>query len=261
MPIIVGFGHRRIIATSNLARVAGGAMRLIASLTILLTSLSVQADILHLRDGSRHCGTLIKQTNSEIVFRIILADGASAVRRFQLSRVLRLERGGATDAILSDTDGQGPRREVTREDLAQMLREACELVDDGDLPAALRALQRMVAGASDEVLKDLDRRARAARGRALAEFMAAVRIRSALEGGQGQLFDLRRATRYEARALGVQLAQLQARLLGTRFYGRTLETWAGRRDEYTELRPDARWLVTRGWRRPQSAPGCVLTRN
>lgn len=66
-------------------------MRAIVCLTVFPTSLSVQAHILHLRDGSRHYGTLIKPTKNEVVFRIALADGASALRRFPASQVKHVE--------------------------------------------------------------------------------------------------------------------------------------------------------------------------
>ncbi len=218
-------------------------MRSIVCLLVLFTSLGVQGDILHLRDGSRHYGTLIQQTKNEIVFRIVLADGASAVRRFPASLVKRVERTTAQRPEPVPAEGDQPPREAVGVDFEQMLREAYELVDDGDLPAALRAFQRIVSHAPADVLQQLDRHARAARGRALDDFLAETRIRAALDGRRGRLFDFKLATRFEADALGKRLEQLQARLLSTAYRGRTIETWAHQGDEYTELWPDARRMI------------------
>lgn len=217
-------------------------MRLTVVLTILGVSLNVQADILHLRDGSRHHGTLLRQTKTEIVFRIVLADGASAVRAFPAAGVVRVER---TELVQPDFGPAGrDQPEAEAPDYGQMLREAYELVDDGDLPAGLRALQRLVSGAPVGLLKRLDRQAESARGIGLDEFIATTRIRAALEGGPGRLFDLKPPTRYESRALGRQLADLRIQLLATDYHGRTLESWARNRDDYEELRPDAGGMVT-----------------
>jgi hypothetical protein len=218
-------------------------MRLTVVLTILWASLNVQADILHLRDGSRHHGTLLKQTKTEIVFRIALADGASAVRTFPAARVLRVERTAFARPDSARARRDEPEPATSTPDYSQMLREAYELVDDGDLLAGLRALQRVVTGAPGSVLRHLDRQVKDARGIGLDEFIASTRIRAALEGGRGRLFDLKPPTRYETRALAQQLARLRFHLVKTRYHGRFLESWARNRDDYTELHPDARHMV------------------
>ena len=187
---------------------------MVVCLAVLLTPLAVQADILHLRDGSRHC-----QSGAKPFQRATSAASDLRVRRFDA------RNAGAVD-------------------FEQMLREACELVDDGDLPAALRALQRVVTRAPPEVLQDLDGHVRAARGSALDDLIAGIRIRAALDPPRGQLFELKFATRYEAGALGRQLEPLYRRLLDTTYHGRTIEVWAGKRDEYAELQPDARRMVS-----------------
>jgi hypothetical protein len=226
-------------------------MRLTVCLLAWFVPPAVHGDILHLRDGSRYYGTLLRQNENEIEFRIVLAEGASVVRRFPISRVKCVEHGaGERPGPVSLESDQLPQ-DLNDLDFEQMLREAYELVDDGDLPAALRALQRIVMHAPNEVLEQLDRHARAARGRPLDEFLAETRIRAALEPRasthaaprSSRLFDLKFATRFEAGALGRRLEQLHARLLSTAYQGRTIETWARRREEYTELRPDARRMV------------------
>ncbi len=218
-------------------------MRLMVCLAVLLTPLTAQADILHLRDGYRHSGALVKQTENEVVFRIELADGATAVRRFPAAQVESVERTADRPATSPANPSQS-RPAPPAVDFEQMLREAFELVDDGDLPAGLRALRRIVTHAPDDVLEDLDRDVGAARGSALDEFMAGIRLRAALSAPRGQLFDLKFATRYEAAALGRRLEPLHQRLLGTAYHGKTIEAWAGRRDEYTELQPNARRMVS-----------------
>ncbi|MBU0618284.1 MAG: hypothetical protein KKI02_11240 [Planctomycetes bacterium] len=219
-------------------------MRLVVCLAVLLTSLTAHADIVYLRDASRHCGTLIKQTESEIVFSVNLADGATVVRRFPASQIKRVERTAVKRSETPPVNRSPSGPAALAADFEQMLREAYELVDDGDLPAALRALQRVVTRAPPEVLRALDGRVRAARGTALDDFVAGLRIRAALDPPRGQLFELKFATRYEAGALGRQLEPLYRHLLDARYDGRTIEAWAGKRDEYTELRPDARRMVS-----------------
>ena len=219
-------------------------MRLVVCLAVLLTSLTAHADIVHLRDGSRHYGTLIKQTENEIVFSVNLVDGATVVRRFPASQIKRVERTAVKRSETPPANLSQSGATALAVDFEQMLREAYELVDDGDLAAALRALRRIVADAPAEVLNDLDGRVRAARGSALDDFVAGLRIRAALDPPRGQLFELKFATRYEAGALGRQLEPLYRHLLDARYDGRTIEVWAGKRDEYAELRPDARRMVS-----------------
>jgi hypothetical protein len=215
----------------------------IVCLLALFTPLRAQVDILHLRDGSRHCRTLLYQGENGIFFRIFLADGAGLVRSFPMPQVERLDRATAERSESRPTEDARPPQAVAP-DFEQMLREAYELVEDDDRPAALRALGRIVTHAPDDVLEQLDRQVRAAHGQPLDEFLADTRIRVALEGRHGRLFDLNYATPFEADALGKRLEQLHARLLGTAYHGRTIKAWAGQRDEYAELQPDARHMIT-----------------
>jgi hypothetical protein len=144
----------------------------------------------------------------------------------------------------TENDGVATVEQSSTPDFEQMLREAYELADDGDVPAALRALRRIVTRAPDNVLDQLDSDVRAARGYRLDELMAGLRIRAALDPPRGQLFELKFATRYEAGALGRQLEPLYRHLLDKVYLGRTLEVWVAHRDEYSELQPDARRMVT-----------------
>lgn len=219
-------------------------MRLIACLLVSFTLLSVQADILHLRGCLRHRGTPVRPAESEIILRTTLADRAGALHTFSATQMKPLERTGHARPSSSVIPGDEPPGDAPGEDFEQMLREAFELVDDDDLPAALRALRRVVDRAPDDVLERLDKQTRAARGVALDDFLAATRIRAALTGRRGRLFALKFATRFEAGALGRQLETLERRLLGTAYHGRTIEAWAAHREQYVELQPDARRMVT-----------------
>jgi len=218
-------------------------MRLFIVPIILASAAALQADILHLRDGSRHYGELISQNKGEIVFRVELGDGSATVLRcFTAEQVVRVER----------TD-RHPMRPVPRDDQAaldgrdedyeQMLREGFELIDDDDPRAALRALQRAVLRAPEDVLPQLDRQCREARGTSLAELLARVRVHVAGLAQDGRSFVLRYATPYERAALSDVLARRQKDRLERRYLGRTVAEWAGDPSQYTELDAHARELV------------------
>jgi len=128
-------------------------------------------------------------------------------------------------------------------DRGQMLREAFELLGDGDLAAGLRAMQRSVADASVAVLGDLDAQCRAARGIPLDALLAKTRIYLASRVGHGRGFRLNSATKYERAALGRMLARQAETLLGREHDGRTVAEWASQLNEYGALKPDARLLV------------------
>jgi len=145
----------------------------------------------------------------------------------------------ARDVAVEDSvrDGHSLR------DCDQMLREAFELLDEQDYDAALRALQRLVREAPEDLLPELERRARAARGAALDALLARTRLYLALNPGSGAAFSLGAVTRYETEALAVDLEREQEVRLGRVYQGRTIADWAAQRDEYTTLQPDARELV------------------
>ena len=219
-------------------------MRAFVVLIALAAGAAVQADILHLRDGSRYYGTLISQNEQEVVFRITLADGTSgALRSFPRSLVRRVERTARATPTGPDRPTDEPPTTMPAEDFEQMLREAFELLEDDDLPAALRAMQRIVTRAPEELLSDLDQRVRSARGLPLARLMAETRLRVALARGRGGAFRLKFVTRYEAPVMGRLLEQLQGELLQKRHEGHTVAEWAAERDAYTELHAEAREMV------------------
>jgi hypothetical protein len=219
-------------------------MRAIVVVIALAAGAAVQADILHLRDGSRYHGTLISQNERAVVFRVTLADGSSgALRSFPRSLVKRVERTTRATPSESDRPVEEPPATMPAEDFEQMLREAFELLDDGDSPAALRAMQRIAARAPEEHLADMDRRTRSARGLGLARLMAETRLRVALGRGRGGAFRLKFVTRYEASAMGRLLEELQGEFLAKSHEGRTVAAWAAERYAYTELHATAREMV------------------
>jgi len=219
-------------------------MRAFVVVIALAAGAAVQADILHLRDGSRHYGTLISQNEREVVFRITLADGTSgALRSFPSSLVKRVERTARPTPVGADRPAGEPPSTMPAEDFEQMLREAFELLDDDDSPAALRAMQRIVTRAPAGLLSDLDERTHSARGLPLARLMAETRLRVALARGRGGAFELKFVTRYEAPVMGRLLEQLQGEFLQKRHEDRTVAEWAAERDAYTELQAGAREMV------------------
>jgi len=219
-------------------------MRAFVLMIALTAGATVQADILHLRDGSRYYGTLISQNEQEVVFRITLADGTSgALRSFPRSLVRRVERTARVTPARADRPADELPTTMPAEDFEQMFREAFELLEDEDLPAALWAMQRIVTRAPEELLSGLDQRVRSARGLPLARLMAETRLRVALARGRGGAFRLKFVTRYEAPVMGRLLEQLQGELLQKRHEDHTIAEWAAERDAYTELHAGAREMV------------------
>jgi hypothetical protein len=216
-------------------------MRWRALLLIAAVSVS-QGDILHLRDGSRHYGRLVERGDERIRFRIVLADGVSSiVRDFDAAVVDRIEPTGRIDAPPSA--GEVDRSATQpRPDVEQMLREAFELIDDGEPAAALRATQRAVRHASDEEIDQLDAQCRAARAVSLAELMATLRIELAADGDDDE-FRLTYATELERDALGRLLEARQSRRLESRRDGRPVREWAEHPELYEELGAEARELA------------------
>jgi len=219
-------------------------MRTIALTIILIGSSAAQADILHLRDGSRHYGELVSQDSQQIVFRVVLPDGsASLVRTFAAATVQRVERTGRLDRPpTAEKPTSAPTTRVAV-DYEQMLREAFELLGDGEPSAALRALQMAVQDAPPEELPRLEAQCLATRGVPLDELLATLRIHVSTRVGRGRGFKLDAVTRYERVALARVLQQQTDELLGRTYQERTVADWAARRTEYQELQPDSRRLV------------------
>jgi hypothetical protein len=224
-------------------------MRLFVALAVLLACPTARADILHLRDRFCHCSSganpLGRVTSATSDVRVRCVDAGSAAAPDAQVQYCGFAPGcRGMPSSQTENDGVATVEQSSTPDFEQMLREAYELADDGDVPAALRALRRIVTRAPDNVLDQLDSDVRAARGYRLDELMAGLRIRAALDPPRGQLFELKFATRYEAGALGRQLEPLYRHLLDKVYLGRTLEVWVAHRDEYSELQPDARRMVT-----------------
>lgn len=220
----------------------------VQTLSITLLVACLFTDILHLRDGNRHRGTLIREDEKTVVFRIeSAAGGASVVRRFDRRDVLRIEYRVQEDGGEGEEPaGDAPEAEAGPGQtgvLEQMLREALELIADNEPAAALRALQRIVARSDEPQRVMLDALAREARNRSLAALLAEVRIAAALEAGRGRAFEIRYATQYERSSLGEQLEQLQNSLSGAMVGGRPLIQWTI--DEYGRLDASARQIVSR----------------
>lgn len=214
----------------------------------------VHADTLELLDGRSYSGQVVQRSETRLYFRVIFDNGAQIVRSFPLSAVkeLVLDEVGtsvAPPAARAPAERAAASRaaaragESVRGDVAQILREAYELMDDGDSAAALRALQRVVVRASSAELASLSAQCRAARGVGLDDLLAEARVQAAQHAGAGRSFDLRYATAFEGAALGRRLEQLQRRRLETSYDGKRMLDWLKSPREYETLQPDAARLV------------------
>lgn len=202
-----------------------------------------QADILHLRGGSRYYGEFVAEERGQVVFRVVLPDGtASAVRTFPREQVERVERTGRRD-VPPEAASRPVESLPGRPDREQMLREAFELLGDGEPDAALRALQTAVAEADEAELEELERSAQERVGTPLGALLARTRVYVASRAEGGRAFRLEAATAYERAALGRVLDEQIRILLARPHQERTVEEWAAQRAEYKELQPDARTLV------------------
>ncbi len=217
-------------------------MRSFALLVSLLAAVGARGDILHLKNGDRHYGRLIRADEREVLFEVVSADGRMNVEmRFAAAHVLRVER----------TDRMAPPKVEAREaaaaepdeDYEQMVREAFELLDQGDLSAAVRAMQRVAGGADEGELARLDGYARDQRGVPLAQLMARTRYADAMAEGGGRVFKLGFVTPYEREAMAEMLAARQVDYLNRRHLGRSVAEWAADREAYKELHAAARNMV------------------
>lgn len=183
-------------------------------------------NILHPGHSSRHCSELAG------------LDGAERASRGACSR------GGAEDEHADpDAVTSGGASATPCEPAAQMLREAFELLEDQDLPAALRALQAAVLAAAPETLVRLESQCQAERGVALDELLAATRLQVTEPADSRRAFKLLYATPYERPALGRLLAAELTGRLERRYSDRSVREWAARPDEYRAAQADSRWLV------------------
>ncbi len=218
------------------------ALRFLAGILLLCFPNGLDADILHLRDGSRHHGHLVLQDEHGVLFRVVRAGGgASVVRAYPADVVERIEIvQDDAPAEKSESPAHFTDESAT---IIQIVREGLELLDDDKPLAALRALQRAAHRAEPDILPRLDRVCRAARGVDLAELLARTRVCAAAEARDGRAFRIRYATTLERPALQRMLGAYQRALLRQSFGGRTLESWLAAPDEYTRLQNDAQSMV------------------
>jgi hypothetical protein len=212
-------------------------MRLLILIAPLLSA-TAPADILHLRDGTRHHGALISQSPQAVHFAVLAPGGeGSLTLRFPASSVERVERGAIPDVLrTAAANAHGARPEA---DYEQMVREAHELAEDGDTRAALAALQKVVMRAPAETLAALDAQHAAQHGRSLAAYVAETRVRAAQLRRSPRALPIGQPSRFEAAALSAELERIERRALGVEYAGRSLQAWLDAAEEYRELHADA----------------------
>lgn len=220
--------------------------RCLAVVLFLSFGVAASADILYLRDGSRHNGKLISRNPEQVVFRILLPDGRSGLTRaFPAAAVDRIEELDL-EPEQSDPADDSPEPmspQATVEEYLALLNDAFAKLDLEQSAAALRLMQRVVHGAPQGVIDALEHETRAKRDIALDELIAQTRIDVALTADRGRTFKLNYATSYEVRALGRLLEVRTNRLLTRSYDGRTIEVWAGDARRYDRLTADSRRLV------------------
>lgn len=209
----------------------------------LLWSAGLRADVLTLNDGTRYTGRVVEQSESRVVFEVVLEDGRSSSRRiFPAARVQAIERGPLPEPPKT-AESAADKLPWTPRDARQVLDEACELLDAGDDPAALRALQRLVTKAGRSALAELDEACRVERHLPLDELLARTRLKLAQSQRTGQMFALTGVTPYETRALVGLLITRADQALQKVHAGKTVADWAQTPDQYNRLDPDAIELV------------------
>lgn len=247
---------------------------------VALTGAAARADILHLRDGTRHSGTLISHTKDEIVFRVrIDAGGSTVVRRYAPADVARIERdqgepiaipaiasappaddsppraageppppddveARAHDRIpegVSEPDGSGaPRASDAWNSVATA---AFEALRRDDVARALRDFQRIALRGPREARALVEDRLKLERDADLAGTLAELRVRAALVHGRGRSLRIDFATELEKPALARLLEHRADELLNQRFGGHALRDWAHDPGAYERLTPDAQAMV------------------
>ncbi|MFO0839718.1 MAG: hypothetical protein U1D55_14480 [Phycisphaerae bacterium] len=207
---------------------------------LLIAASPIQADILRLRDGSRHHGQIVARDDRVVLFRERSADGGLAVRRFAVEEVVGLER---TETLEPEPQAETPAERATDADFPQMLREAFELLNDGESPSAMRVLQRVVERVDPTTLPELDALTVKSRGMPLAELMAHTRMSLALVDEDRGKLRIPYVTQYEAEALGRRLEERRQILIETTYAGRTLDAWCVDPQAFEKLHPSAAPLV------------------
>lgn len=147
--------------------------------------------------------------------------------------------------ILHPQDGSRHHDEPAepQEDYAQMLREGFEMIDDGDLKSALRAIQRATIRAPRAKLAELEQLTIRFRDEPLADLLAQLRFDVALAEHNGRTFKLRFLTPLETEAMSALLRRNQHRRLNAVHLGKTVAQWAAERNTYKKLHSGAKRLA------------------
>lgn len=203
---------------------------------LLLLASAAQADIVHLRDGTRHQGTILREDDRHVLIRLepVSERGGVAIRVARRD-ILRIERAPASAPASTSAPARRDARAWSPEQLEQIWREALELLDDADGSAATRALQRLVLAADERQLAELSARTAELRGVELDELLATVRLRSAMSARGDEAFDLPYVTPFEAPAMCLLLERTERERLGVLRLGRPLSAWIGFECEITSL--------------------------
>lgn len=196
-------------------------------------------DVLHLKDGARHYGEVVRQDETGVEFRILMADGVSSVvATYRAAEVVRVERTARRVPPTVESRADPEPSEDAR--CTQMVWEALLLLEMDDRDAALRALQQAALKSTPADRPKLDRICQQRRERTLATLLAELRLRDA-DAAKG--FTIRFVTPVERVELARLLRAYQQRLLAVKHGEYTLGQWVERRSSYDELRPDAPVLM------------------
>jgi hypothetical protein len=222
-------------------------VRRVLSIFVSLAAVSAgTADTLRLRDGRSFEGDLVAKDDRRVAFRVRLSAGdPGMIREFPVgtvAAVIRDEPGAPSPEIAPRQRSRNAPADEHRYYM-QMLREVFELIADDDRTAAIRALQRLVSQAPNDLLTTLSAVCQTERGIALDELLAQARLADALaRAGDGPL-DLPFATRFESAALCRLLTREYEDRLAEVHDGRTVLAWIADYQSYTTLTENSRSLA------------------
>lgn len=210
---------------------------------ILAGPVAGRGDTLVLLDGTRLEGELVSRDARRVFFRVQESDDEPGpVRQFPTASVLRVDRN---DERIEELDAEPTTRPAALSpgQLRQILREAFELLEDKDRPAAMRALQKLVQRAEPETLATLEISCVREHGIGIAELLADLRLQEARRRAGDEPVQIRGATRYEAPALARLLEREYETLVNREVNGRSVKSWSREPQRYDKLTPTAHELV------------------
>lgn len=202
-----------------------------------------RGDTLVLLDGTRLEGELVSRDARRVFFRVKESeDEPGRVQQFPTAGVLRVDRD---DDGIDEPDAEPSTRPtaLSPSQLSQILREAFELLEDKDRPAAMRALQKLVQRAEPETLASLELSCVREHGIGIAELLADLRLQEARRRAGDEPVQIRGATRYEAPALARLLEREYETLVNRELNGRSVKSWSREPQRYDKLTPAAHDLV------------------